>query len=297
MKINFEELKKETKQLCKKIPKKYKYVFGIPCGGLIPAYIVSDFLNVPLLSIKDYQKIKNKNKVLVVDDLLDSGKTISKYSKSDKAVVFYKTNSNLKLVNYFQKEVPNEWLDLPHEKDDTEIENHIARIIEYLGEDINREGLRETPKRVIRSYDRLFEGYKKDFNFTVFENESKIDQIVGLSNIEFFSTCEHHLLPFFGKGHIFYIPGKKIVGISKLARTLDMFARRLQNQERIAKQVADFLEEKLNPKGIAVILEAQHFCMIARGVEKKYAKMKTSELRGVFRDNAVARQELFSLIK
>lgn len=163
-------------------------------------------------------------------------------------------------------------------------------------DDPDRQGLKKTPERVEKAYEKIFEGYRKKVKFTVFDNESKIDQIVGLSNVEFYSTCEHHLLPFFGKAYIYYIPGKKIVGISKLARVLDMFARRMQNQERIAKQVADFLEGNLQPKAVAVILEAQHLCMLARGVGKQNAVMKTSELRGRFLVDQKARQELFNLI-
>lgn len=179
------------------------------------------------------------------------------------------------------------------------MEQNIKDIITYIGEDNLREGLVGTPKRVIRSWDTLYSGYKQDIDkiFTVFENEGSVDQIVGLSNIEFYSTCEHHLLPFFGKAHIYYIPSDKIVGISKLARVLDVFARRLQNQERLTMEIAECLENKLRPKGIAVIIEAQHFCMKARGVGKQFATMKTSELRGVFRTDGDARMELFNLIK
>ena len=298
IKITFSELEKQTKKLAEKIPNnKYTAVFGIPAGGLVPAFIISQKLNIPLLSLEEYNQHQKKKDILVVDDLIDSGKTLLKYLESNKAVVYYKEHSNLNLVDYYQKEMPTVWLDFPHEKSETGIEEHITRVIEYIGEDTDRQGLKETPKRVIKSYEKLFEGYNKEIKFTVFDNESNIDQIVGLSNIEFFSTCEHHLLPFFGKAHVYYIPDKKIVGISKLARVVDLYARRLQNQERIAKQVADYIEKRLKPKAIAVILEGQHLCMVARGVEKKNAIMKTSELRGAFLENGTARQELFNLIK
>jgi len=175
-------------------------------------------------------------------------------------------------------------------------EEHIKALLELIGEDTSREGLLDTPKRVLKSYQDLFKGYNQDIKFTVFENESNVDQIVGLSEVEFQSTCEHHMLPFFGTASIYYIPKDKIVGISKLARVLDLFAKRLQNQERLAKQVADYLQEHLKPEGIAVVLKAKHFCMVSRGVVKQNSVMVTSDLRGAFKDDLNARTELFNLI-
>lgn len=181
------------------------------------------------------------------------------------------------------------------------VEEHIRAIInEVEGETANREGLENTPKRFAKALAYWTQGYGQcglDC-LTVFENESQgIDQIVGLSGIEFYSMCEHHLAPFFGKAHIYYIPDKKIVGISKLARILDIYSRRFQNQERIAKQVADDLEKHLQPKGVAVIIEAEHLCMKSRGVGKQCSVMRTSELRGAFREEKETREELFNLIK
>ena len=179
------------------------------------------------------------------------------------------------------------------------IEQSLKEILEYIGEDTSREGLIETPHRILKSWRELYSGYTKNIDdfFKVFNNESEIDQIVGLSDIEFYSMCEHHMLPFFGKAHVYYIPTKKIVGISKLARIVDLYARRLQNQERLAKQIADIIEERLEPKGVAVVIEAEHFCMKSRGVGKKCPIMKTSDIRGAFRDNSDARTELFQLLK
>lgn len=179
------------------------------------------------------------------------------------------------------------------------ISKHIERILARLGEDPTREGLKKTPLRVEKAFKEIFKGYSIDPKeiVTVFVNESKIDQIVGMSGIEFYSMCEHHMLPFYGKAHIYYVPDKKIIGISKLGRILDIYSKRLQNQERIAKQVADALDKYLEPKGVAVILEATHFCMKMRGVAKANGVMKTSELRGCFRRETPTRQELFNLIK
>jgi len=179
------------------------------------------------------------------------------------------------------------------------MEKIVKEWLKWIWENPEREGLKDTPKRVVKAWQYITKWYKEkpEDILTTFENESDIDQIVGLSNIEFYSLCEHHLLPFYWVAHIYYIPGEKICWISKLARILDIYARRLQNQERIAKQVADAIEKYLQPKWVAVIIEAEHLCMKMRGVEKQCAKMKTSELRWLFRENPQVRQELFNLIK
>ena len=162
-----------------------------------------------------------------------------------------------------------------------------------------REGLTRTPERVIESFSELFNGYSEDpadvLDATF--NAEGYDGIVLLRDIEFHSTCEHHLQPFHGRGHIAYIPTDRIVGISKLARILEMHARRLQNQERITKGIADDLEAYLKPLGCAVILEASHGCMQCRGVKKQNSVMTTSQMRGVFFDKSEARTELMQLIR
>jgi GTP cyclohydrolase I len=162
-----------------------------------------------------------------------------------------------------------------------------------------REGLRNTPKRVVKSWEEIYSGYKQDpkevLNATF--NGEGYDGIVLLRDIEFYSTCEHHMLSFAGKAHVAYIPTDKIVGISKLARLVEVYARRLQNQERITTQVADSLVEYLKPLGAAVIIEARHGCMGCRGVKKSHAVMSTSAMRGVFFDKPEARAELMDLIK
>ena len=163
----------------------------------------------------------------------------------------------------------------------------------------DREGLEDTPQRVVESWKELHAGYQMDASelLQATFNGEGYDGIVLLRNIEFTSTCEHHLLPFSGRGHIAYIPVERIVGISKLARILDLHARRLQNQERITKGIADDLERELKPLGAAVILEASHGCMQCRGVAKQEAVMTTSAMRGVFFDRPEARSELMQLIQ
>lgn len=177
-------------------------------------------------------------------------------------------------------------------------ENNVRELLKYLGEDIEREGLKNTPKRVIKSYSRLFGGYKQkpEDILTTFDSEN-YDQMVVLKDIEFYSTCEHHMLPFFGKAHVAYIPNEKIVGISKLARLVEIYSRRLQNQERLTKQIAEALMFHLKPKGVGVVMEGKHFCMMCRGVEKQNSVMKTAHLTGVFLDEIETRNEFYNLIR
>ena len=183
--------------------------------------------------------------------------------------------------------------------DRTEAENAVRTLLQYLESDPNREGLLDTPKRVIDSWDEVFSGYTTNTE-TILQatfNAEGYDGIVLLSNIEFHSTCEHHLQPFSGKAHVAYIPVERIVGISKLARIVDHHALRLQNQERITNNVANDLVEHLNPLGAAVIIQASHGCMRCRGVRKQNAIMTTSAMRGVFFDKQEARNELMQLIE
>jgi len=173
----------------------------------------------------------------------------------------------------------------------------IKQILYEIGEDPEREGLQDTPKRVVKSWRELFAGYnqKPEDVLTVFEAGS-YDQIILLRDIEMYSTCEHHMLPFYGKAHVAYIPDGKVIGISKLARLLDIYARRLQIQERIGEEVTSALMDHLNAKGAACVIEARHMCMCARGVGKQNSVMTTSSVKGVLYEDATARQELFALI-
>ncbi|MGB1524496.1 MAG: GTP cyclohydrolase I FolE [Candidatus Poseidoniaceae archaeon] len=183
--------------------------------------------------------------------------------------------------------------------DRTDAENAVRTLLQYLESNPNREGLLDTPKRVIDSWDEVFSGYTTNAE-TILQatfNAEGYDGIVLLSNIEFHSTCEHHLQPFSGKAHVAYIPVDRIVGISKLARIVDHHALRLQNQERITNNVANDLVEHLNPLGAAVIIQASHGCMRCRGVRKQNAIMTTSAMRGVFFDKQEARNELMQLIE
>jgi len=182
------------------------------------------------------------------------------------------------------------------DKDHTE--QIIKDLLRALGQDVNRADLIDTPKRVAASYSKLLEGYSRDLSkeMTIFPNDDAYDDIVYSGHIKYFSTCEHHLLPFFGKAHIAYIPNEKIAGLSKLSRAVDIFSRRLQQQERITVQVADALEEILEPKGVAVFLEGEHLCNSARGVQQFNSNMKTVAFRGVFKD-PILRDQFMNLTK
>jgi GTP cyclohydrolase I len=179
----------------------------------------------------------------------------------------------------------------------TGVEENIRRILEYIGEDTSRDGLLETPKRVIASYQKLFGGYAVNPKDIIKVFDDTCDEMVILKNVEFYSTCEHHMLPFYGKAHIAYLPNRKVMGISKLARILEIYARRLQIQERLCRQVTEMIDTFLAPKGSACILEAQHFCMTSRGVEKQNSIMVTSSLTGNFKTNQETRAEFMKLIK
>lgn len=178
------------------------------------------------------------------------------------------------------------------------MEGHYREILRAIGEDPDREGLRKTPERAAESLRFLTEGYREDaaalLRDAVFEETS--NDLVLVRRIEFFSLCEHHLLPFFGHAHVAYLPNGRIIGLSKIARLVDVFARRLQVQERMTREIGEALDEALQPMGVAVILSARHLCMTMRGVQKQDAEMVTSHLSGVFRDDATARAELYSLI-
>ena len=179
------------------------------------------------------------------------------------------------------------------------MEEHIRSILRAVGEDPDREGLRRTPSRVRDALAFLTRGYRMDpdqvINDAVFAEDYQ--EMIVQKDIDFFSLCEHHLLPFFGKAHVAYIPHHKIVGVSKLARLVDVYARRLQVQERLTSQIATTIMEKLNPLGVAVVIEAEHLCMRMRGVEKQNSLIITSTLLGAFRNRQDTRAEFMNLIR
>ncbi len=178
------------------------------------------------------------------------------------------------------------------------IEAAVLQILTAVGEDPAREGLQKTPARVARMYNELLQGYHIDpaavVNDAIFEVQ--YDEMVIVRDIEFYSLCEHHLLPFIGRAHVAYIPNGKVLGLSKIPRIVDMYARRLQVQERMTRQIADFLRDLLKPQGVAVVIEAMHLCSMMRGVKKHDARMTTSAMHGAFRANLATREEFLQNI-
>jgi len=176
--------------------------------------------------------------------------------------------------------------------------NAVKTMITHVGEDVAREGLLKTPERVLKAYEFIYGGYKEDpqaiLNSAMFESSN--DEMVLIKDIEFYSTCEHHLLPIIGRAHVAYIPDGKVVGLSKIPRVVDVFARRMQIQEQLTEQIADALMQSIAPKGVAVVIQARHMCMEMRGVQKISSTTTSSALRGLFKRDEKTRMEFFSLI-
>jgi GTP cyclohydrolase IA len=278
-------------------------VYAVPRGGNYVALGVATLFNrgdgdPPFVDCAIRITVVNtpEEADFIVDDLIDSGDTQRKYETDDRP--FFALFDKRKFA-----EQPAPWIVFPWEVTEElhswpAIDN-ITRIIQAIGDDPKREGLIDTPARVVRSWSELYAGYTthlEDLITTFPIEDGQMDEMVLVKNIEFYSTCEHHMQPFFGRGHVAYIPGNKIIGVSKLARILDMYARRLQIQERICTQVTSAIDEVLQPIGSACVLEAKHFCMCGRGVNKQNSAMVTSSLTGAFRQKEV-RAEFFSLIK
>jgi len=178
------------------------------------------------------------------------------------------------------------------------IQQSILKLLEAIGEDVDRDGLRRTPERVARMYEELLEGYRTDpislVNDALFD--VKYDEMVIVRDIEFYSLCEHHLLPFIGRAHVAYLPRERVIGLSKIPRIVDLFAKRLQVQERMTRQIADFIDTLLHPLGVAVVVEGLHLCATMRGVKKHDARMTTSTMLGAFRQSLATREEFLANI-
>lgn len=291
--ITFEQYNTDIALLADKIAKsskKYTSLYGIPRGGYYVAIQLSNILNIPVVN-------KPTESTLIVDDICDSGSTLSAYKQYDTAVVYVREKS-VSFVTYYSV-TKETWMLFPDEKE-TGIEDHIRRILSYIGEDPNREGLLGTPDRIVRMWQEIVRGYDptKKPKITTFENDMQSTDIVFDSG-DYYSLCEHHMMPFFGKYYFAYIPKKegRILGISKVARVVGYCAARLQLQERLARDIVKMLTDALDGQveGMAIVMRGTHLCKTMRGVRNN-GKMTVAHLSGVFQTDAQARNEFYKLI-
>ena len=260
-------------------------VYGIPQGGAPVACLVASSLGLPVVDVPT-------DRTLVVDDLVDSGATLTRYADHHTDALYRKPSSPPTLAS--KARTVEGWVHLPWERDGSPTDA-VVRLIEWIGEDPHREGLLDTPKRVTKAWRELTEGYHlqaADVLSTTFTEPC--DEMIVLSGIEFASTCEHHMLPFTGTATVGYIPDGKVVGLSKLARLVDMYARRLQIQERLTNQIAEALQDHTNARGVGVVVSAHHTCMSLRGMRKGNTTMTTTRLIGAMYDDARARSEFLT---
>ena len=271
-------------------------LYGVPRGGVAVAYLVQHYLKSGFACESTIVNTPETADV-ILDDLIDSGATQERYCKKYPEKGFYALYTK-KLMDD-----PTAWLVFPWEQADDEAggaADIAIRLLQYIGEDPDRGGLRETPKRFIKAWDHWSSGYgqnPKDILKVFKDGAEKCSEMVIVRDIPVYSHCEHHLAPFFGVAHIGYIPDGSIVGLSKLSRLVDVFAKRLQVQERLTNQIADAMEEHLKPLGVAVVVNCRHLCMESRGIQRQGSSTTTSAMRGVLMDNPAARAEFMQLIK
>lgn len=279
------------------------FVYGIPRGGVSAAYILLAHLGQAVI----VNSPEEAN--IIVDDLIDSGTTIARSMAEHPGKVHCALFIKSKIMPIditmlpVGGTIPNTWVTFPWERGigdaDHSAEDAVTRMLQAIGEDPAREGLLETPKRVVKAWGEWFKGYGQnpaDYLKTFTDGAEGCDEMVLLTDIPVYSHCEHHVTPFIGTAHVAYIPNGKIVGLSKIARVVETYSRRLQVQERLTNQIANCLEEHLNPLGVAVVIKAKHFCMATRGVKMPNVDTTTSAVRGVFMTKPEARAEFMRLI-
>lgn len=275
-------------------------VGGVPRGGVIPAAIIAAQLGARLTT--DLSNV-DPRKTLVVDDIIDSGRTMLPYVdrgfRCASLCINEKFEPRAVVEGILWGYTANSWVNFPWEQEGGgNPVDAVARLLQFIGEDISRDGLKETPMRVTKALKEMTSGYEQNAQEILSKTFSESsDEMVVLSNIDFVSLCEHHMLPFVGVAHVGYIPRDKVVGISKLARVVDCFSRRLQIQERMTNQIATAVEEALQPLGVGVVIEAHHQCMSCRGVKKSGTRMTTSAMLGAMRDKPEARAEFMALAR
>lgn len=256
-------------------------VFGIPTGGVFVAYSLQSCLAIEVVDdVKDAD--------IIVDDILDSGRTMSRYSEMNpKAICLAAYNST------------GHWITFPWDKGENESALDIpTRLLQFIGEDVTRGGLQDTPMRFLKAWKDWTSGYGQDpqDQFKAFEDGAEnYDEMIILKDIPVYSQCEHHLAPFFGEATVAYIPDKKIIGLSKISRMVDIYARRLQVQERLTTDIANCINDMLGPIGVGVIVKCRHLCMESRGINRKGIITTTSALMGWFKERPEVRQEFLRL--
>jgi GTP cyclohydrolase I len=291
--ITFEELSSLANELAFKIKNDTRLawlrIYAVPRGGIPAALALMSQLS--LMGIESRLVESAADATIIIDDLIDSGATCNRFDAPFYALIDKRTDSRYK----------DQWIVWPWEKDsDGSIEDNFRRILQFVGEDPNRGGLHETPKRVAKAWQFWCKGYNEkpeDILKTFEDGAEGCNEMVMVKDIPFYTHCEHHLAPFFGTATIAYIPNGKIVGLSKLNRVLDCFARRLQVQERLTTQVAESLMEHVDPIGVGVIVKARHMCIESRGTCQQGHHTVTSALRGAFKDDPTVRAEFLELSK
>lgn len=268
-------------------------IFAIPRGGIPAAYLVKSMFAGFNVFIVDDPKDAN----IFIDDIIDSGSTMEKWCDEHPGKPFFALIDKTDPTCPFLKD----WVVFPWEgSSESSIEDNIVRLLQYVGEDPSRGGLHETPTRVAKAWKFWTSGYQKDPSqiLKTFEDGAEgCDEMVIVKDIPFYTHCEHHLAPFFGTATVAYIPNGKVVGLSKISRIVDLFARRLQVQERLTNQVADTIFNGLEAKGVGVVIKARHLCMESRGLCQQGHHTITSALRGVLKDKPDARAEFMALSK
>lgn len=284
----------------------FDVVVGISRGGIVPGFLLSEVVGLPFKVVEPFVEGGLKEfvgkRIVIVDDIEETGATLSFFGEQ---ATKYKLNDFVPrvIVRKDKDEWNVVWYTFPWETESDIAggrEQATVAILRSIGEDPMREGLKDTPKRVAAMWNELASGYDQkpsDILHGASFSAEDYDEMIILNNIRFFSTCEHHLLPFYGKVHFGYIPNKKVVGVSKIVRLVDTFSRRLQIQERMTMQIGRTFEDLIKPKGVGVLVEGLHLCMMLRGVKREKPIMKTSYLGGCFREERATREEFLRLIK
>ena len=289
IKVSWKQIEEQADRIAARWGDRPRSIYGIPQGGVPLAVMVAERLKIPMIDEPALGMF-----TLVIDDLIDSGRTMQPYAKNFMTDAgFRKSHSPA----HYAPDAPiiDDWISFPWEKNDGAPTEAIVRMIEWIGDDPSREGLIDTPERVLKAWQEMMDGYKKDpAEILSVTFDVKFDEMVILRGIPFVSFCEHHLLPFEGSADVAYIPTDRVVGLSKLARLVDIYAKRLQVQERMTQQIREAIDQHLSPLGAGVVIRGSHTCMCYRGVKKR-GEMITSSLSGRLRVDASARAEFLSL--